>query len=75
MQLDRLLLDVTGSQEGASRRSQAFALTDMLRERHGSDAITEKGVMKWFERGSIPGPWLMKIAALPSPPIDLSQYA
>lgn len=47
----------------------------MLKERHGADAITYKGVAKWFERGSIPSVWLIRIAQLPKKPINLSSYA
>lgn len=75
MQLDRLLSDVTQLPAGTSRRQQQLRLTELLNERHGADAITYKGVAKWFERGSVPSLWLMRISALPSKPLNLSLYA
>ena len=75
MQLDRLLSDVTQLPAGARRRQQQMRLTELLQERHGSEAITYKGVAKWFERGSIPSTWLLRIAQLPKKPINLAQYA
>lgn len=75
MQLDRLLSDATQQPPGTSRRQQQLRLTEMLKERHGADAITYKGVAKWFERGSIPSVWLIRIAQLPKKPINLSSYA
>lgn len=74
MKLDALLRDVTGSPEGASQRSQHQILTDMLNARHGDGSISLKGVAKWFERKAIPGHWLMRIAALPNKPVNLSKY-
>jgi hypothetical protein len=73
MQLDRLLADVT-QLPGASRRQQQIKLTEMLNERY-AEAITYKGVAKWFERQSVPSAWLMRIAQLPKKPINLAQYA
>lgn len=75
MQLDRLLSDVTALPPGTSRRQQHIRLTDMLNERHPDDTITLKGVSKWFERGSVPSTWLMRIAQLPRKPINLARYA
>jgi hypothetical protein len=75
MQLDRLLSDAVNMPEGTSRRQQQIKLTEMLQERHGSDSITYKGVAKWFERGSVPAVWLMRIAQLPKKPLNLATYA
>ena len=76
MQLDTLLTDVTESAPGTSRRARMIRLTSMLNERHGAERpITLKGVEKWFDRKAIPGPWLMKIADLRTPPINLSRYS
>lgn len=75
MQLDRLLSDVTQMPEGTSRRQQHMKLAEMLQHRHGADSISVKGVAKWFERGSIPSTWLLRIAALPSEPLNLAVYA
>lgn len=74
MQLDRLLRDATGMAEGSSQRAQYHALAAALNARHGTHPITPKGVSKWFERGRIPGPWLMRIAGLPSKSLNLSDY-
>lgn len=75
MQLNKLLADATAAPPGASQRAQHIALAAMLNKRHGAGSITLKGVAKWFERGSIPGPWLLKIAALPKKPLNLANYA
>lgn len=75
MRLNDLLRDATGSSASASQRSQHMALTVQLTEKYGDGAITAKAVAKWFERGSIPGPWLMRIAAVSKTKIDLSSYA
>ena len=74
MQLEKLLADATKSAPSASQRSKEITLAQMLNDRHGGGAITEKGVAKWFERGSIPGKWLLRIAALGNPPLNLSNY-
>lgn len=75
MKLHELLRDATESAPSASLRSQQMALTDLLIAAHPSDPITAKGIAKWFERGSVPSKWLMRIAALPSKPLNLSNYA
>jgi hypothetical protein len=75
MQLDRLLIDVTGCAESDSQRSKEMALGAALRARYGDDAITDGAVSKWFERGSMPARWLMKTAALPETPLNLNAYA
>lgn len=75
MRLNDLLRDATGSDASASQRSQHLALTEQLVERYGEGSISAKGVAKWFERGSIPGPWLLRIAAVSKTKIDLSSYA
>lgn len=75
MQLNRLLSDVTLLPEGTSRRQQHIRLAEMLQERHGSDSISVKGVAKWFERGSIPSTWLIRIAQLPKKALNLATYA
>lgn len=74
MRLTDLLRDATESAPSASLRSQQLALTNALNTKHPDDAITLKGVAKWFERASIPGKWLMRIAALPSKPLNLAKY-
>lgn len=75
MQLERLLADVTQLPAGTSQRQQQIKLTEMLCARHGGESITYKGVAKWFERGSIPSAWLLRIAQLPKKPLNLSTYA
>lgn len=75
MQLDRLLSDATGMPGGASKNSRQTALSVMLNERHGAGSISVKGIAKWFERGSIPGPWLLRLAVLPKNKLNLSDYA
>lgn len=75
MQLARLLADATGCQPGDSERSKHAKLAAKLNEAACGHVITLKGVAKWFERESIPGPWLLKIAALPKKPLNLSNYA
>lgn len=74
MQYDRLLADVTGLGPAASQRAKHMKLTAMLQDKHGEDAISLKGVSKWFERGSMPSGWLVRVAALPQPPLDLTTY-
>lgn len=75
MQYENLLRDATESEPSASLRSQQGVLADKLNARHPEDGITLKGVAKWFERGSIPAKWLMRIVALRKPPLNLSKYA
>lgn len=75
MQYVKLLRDATESLEGTSQRSQELELTFRLNRAHPDDQITAKGVAKWFERGSVPSKWLMRIAALVTPPLNLSVYA
>lgn len=77
MQLERLLTDVTKGvvSAAASTRARYAALAALLNGAHGAGSITAKGVAKWFERKSVPGPWLMKIAALPKKPINLADYS
>jgi hypothetical protein len=75
MQLDRLLSDVVQLPPGTSRRQQQIKLTEMLQARHGEESITYKGVAKWFERGSVPSTWLIRIAQLPKKPLNLANYA
>ena len=75
MKLDDLLTDTTGCAIGTSRRVRIRKLVAMLNEAHGGDSVSFKGVEKWFDRKTIPGPWLMKIAALRKPPLNLSRYS
>jgi hypothetical protein len=75
MQVYRLLSDVTKLPAGASRRQQQIKLTELLQQRYGEDAITYKGVAKWFERGSIPSTWLLRVCALPKKPLNPTDYA
>ena len=74
MRLNDLLRDATDSPPGASKRSQHIALTAALNECHGKGSISLKGVEKWFSRGSIPGVWLMRIAALPTAKLNPADY-
>lgn len=74
MQIDKLLRDATKSAPSASRRETQLALVDMLKKSHGAHHVTLKGVEKWSERGTIPAKWLMAIAALRKPPLNLSNY-
>lgn len=75
MQFAQLLRDATESEASASIRSQQIALANLLNTAHPEDAITPKGVEKWFARRTIPGKWLLRIAALRTPPLNLSLYA
>jgi hypothetical protein len=78
VQLERLLIDVTESRPEISRRSQYQRLAQLLNEDAGEVVITPKGVEKWFDRRSLPGSWMMKIAAMSErngKPINLSEYA
>ena len=75
MQLDRLLSDATGLPAEWSRNARQTALSVMLNQRHAPAVISPKGVAKWFERGTIPGRWLIRIAVLTNPPLNLSQYS
>jgi len=75
MQLDRLLDDVTQMPEGTSQRQKHIRLTEMLTERYGAGSISEKGVAKWFERGSIPSAWLLRVISIPKKPLNLANYA
>ena len=75
MDYKNLLRDATEATPSASQRSQQVALTAQLNATFPQEPITLKGVSKWFERGSIPGKWLLRIAALRTPPLNLSTYA
>lgn len=75
MRYDDLLRAATESAPGASGRAQHAELAARLSAANPSDPITLKGVAKWFERGSIPGKWLMRIAALTKPPLNISNFA
>lgn len=75
MQLARLLADATQLPDGTSQRQQHVRLTELLNERYPQTSITLKGVSKWFERGSIPSAWLLRIAQLPKKPLNLAHYA
>lgn len=75
LRLNDLLRDVTGSNASDSKRSQHHALAAMLAERFGAGTISPKGVAKWFERGSVPGSWLLRIATVAKKKIDFSKYA
>lgn len=76
MQYDKLLRDATQCEPSASRRSQQVELARLLNAASPANiSITAKGVEKWFARGSIPSKWLLRIAALRTPPLNLSTYA
>lgn len=75
MQLDRLLNDATSLPADTSRRQKQIRLTELLTERHPSDPVTLKRIEKWFERGSIPSTWLLRIASLPKKALNLASYA
>ena len=77
MNLKKLLRDATESASCASRRSQCIELADRLNDQTPptGEKISVKGVSKWFERNSLPSKWLMRIAALRTPPLDLTLYA
>jgi hypothetical protein len=68
---DRLLSDVTQLPAGTSRRQQQIKLTELASERHGEDAITYKGVAKWFERVD-PLDLADAHRALPKKPLNLA---
>lgn len=77
LDLNRLLSDVSGIESSNSKRSQHAELTRLLSEAFPDDSITVKGVEKWFERGSIPGDWLVKIQLLAERlgrPVQISDY-
>lgn len=79
MQLDRLLLDVTGLPVGTSKNQQYHTLAGMLREAEDSfERVSVKTVEAWFLRKSIPSARLMKIASAAQAhgrPINLTEYA
>lgn len=75
MQFSKLLRDATESEPSASQRSQEIELAARLNRAHPADPITAKGVAKWFDRRSIPAKWLLRIARLVNPPLNLSRYA
>lgn len=75
MQLDKLLVAIVGSVPENGRAAAYRKLSVMLNKKHGAGSISHKGIEKWFERGSISGPWLMKLAALPNKPLNLSDFA
>jgi hypothetical protein len=79
MQIDRLLADASGFPVTWPKTSIRNEVVALLNRHHGDRSITLKGVDKWAERGSIPGHWLMKIAALPTTrgqvPLNLTNYA
>lgn len=75
MQLDKLLSDATGCDPSTSKRFRQLKLTEQLNEKYPEHPITEKGVEKWFERGSIPSDWLVRIIHLPAKSLDLRRYA
>jgi len=75
MKLDKLFADATGIAQAESGRAKQRAVTDMfLADGHDIRLATVK---KWWERSSIPTPWLMRLcksAAQRGTVIDLSQY-
>lgn len=75
MQYANLLRDATESDSSVSQRAQHIALTERLNAKFPQDPITLKGVSKWFERSSIPSKWLLRIASLTEPPLNLANYA
>lgn len=77
MQLDKLLLDATGALPGAPHRSQCNKLHAMLTTHGGDDVPTLRAILKWFERGHIPGERLFQIsraAAAEGREINLANY-
>ena len=74
MPLHDLLRDVTGGGEGESQRSLHIRLANQLNSQFGEGSISVKGVAKWFERGSIPGKWLLRIATVSKKKINLTSY-
>lgn len=69
-----LVRDAIDASPGANNRQMQIALAGKLNASHPADPITAKAVAKWFERGSIPGKWLFRIAALVTPPLNPSLY-
>jgi len=74
--LDQLLSDATGCPPAETKRAQYIALAGMLSS--PGERVSHRTVEKWFERGSVPGTWLIRIAAAARDlgrPIDLAKYA
>jgi hypothetical protein len=74
MQLEKLLRDATNAPPSASNRSLHLELVQALNKAHPSEMIGLKGVEKWFARKSMPAKWLLRIAALPTPPLNPADY-
>lgn len=72
MQIEKLVRDAGDAGEATSVREACRRLVDRLNGEAHDTTITPAGVNKWIERGSIPGPWLMRIATAFS--IDLTAY-
>lgn len=75
MQLDRLLDDTTQMPSGTSQRQKHIKLVELLNSNYPNDRVSLKRVEKWFERGSMPTAFLLRIAALRFPKLDLADYA
>ena len=75
VKVDKLLRDAAELGESASALSVSIYLAGRLAANHDDDAITAKGVSKWFERNSIPSKWMLRVASIPKRKLDLSLYA
>jgi hypothetical protein len=74
----RLLDDAAGIPAAESRRNKYIALARILSDAGADKAVSWRTVEKWFERNSMPGVWLVRIAAALAAlgrPIDLAVYA
>lgn len=74
MQHDRLLLDASGCDSGASKRTQYIELARRLTAQ-SDEPVSHRTVEKWFERKSIPSGWLVKIVTAAPRPINIADYA
>lgn len=74
----RLLDDATGLPQAESLKNKHVALARILSEYDPARPVSWRTVEKWFARSSMPGGWLVRIAAAlkaTGRPIDVASYA
>ena len=74
MNLKNLLTDAAECDPSASERAKHAALAEALNTKFPESPISAQGVAKWFERSSIPSKWLLRVASLPTPALNPSDY-
>lgn len=75
MDIESFLADASDLPPGTSQRQIHVRVAAMLNERHGDYPITAKAIEKWVTRKSIPGKWMLRVAALREYPLNPSHYA